>query len=96
MLAASKGGTGFALTTALKSRITFAGGAAVESNFFNYRLLKLSEMPQIVPVSVKSERPAQGFGEVVLAPVAPALAAAVLASSGRRLDTMPFPGRLFV
>jgi hypothetical protein len=38
----------------------------------------------------------QGFGEVVLAPVAPAVAQALLAATGRRLDAMPFPDDAFL
>jgi isoquinoline 1-oxidoreductase beta subunit len=90
-----EGGIGFALTTALKSRITFANGGAEQSNFFDYRLLGIDEMPEIVPVILPSDRPPQGFGEVVLAPVAPALAQALLHATGRRLDVMPFPEDAF-
>jgi isoquinoline 1-oxidoreductase subunit beta len=42
-----------------------------------------------------SDRPPQGFGEVVLAPVAPAVAQALLHGTGRRLDVMPFPDEVF-
>src|SRR5262249_41065458 len=86
-----EGGIGFALTNALKSRITFSNGGAEQSNFVDYPLLRIDEMPEIVPVVLASERPPQGFGEVVLAPLAPALAQAVLQATGERLDTMPFP-----
>jgi isoquinoline 1-oxidoreductase subunit beta len=52
-------------------------------------------MPEIVPIVLASDRPPQGFGEVVLAPVAPAVAQAVLHATGRRLDVMPFPRSAF-
>jgi isoquinoline 1-oxidoreductase beta subunit len=52
-------------------------------------------MPEVVPVVLGSDRPPQGFGEVVLAPVAPALAQALLHATGRRLDVMPFPEDAF-
>jgi len=52
-------------------------------------------MPEIVPIVLASERPPQGFGEVVLAPVAPALAQALFSATGRRLDVMPFPDEAF-
>jgi isoquinoline 1-oxidoreductase subunit beta len=52
-------------------------------------------MPEIVPIVLASDRPPQGFGEVVLAPVAPALAQALLHATGRRLDVMPFPEDAF-
>jgi len=86
-----EGGIGFALTNTLKSRITFSNGGTDQSNFFDYQLLRIDEMPEIVPIVLSSDRPPQGFGEVVLAPVAPALAQALLHATGRRLDVMPFP-----
>jgi CO/xanthine dehydrogenase Mo-binding subunit len=52
-------------------------------------------MPEIVPIVLASDRPPQGFGEVVLAPVAPAVAQALLHATGRRLDVMPFPDDAF-
>jgi len=90
-----EGGIGFALTNTLKSRITFSNGGAEQSNFFDYPLLRIDEMPEIVPVVLASDRPPQGFGEVVLAPVAPALAQALFSAAGRRLDVMPFPDDTF-
>ena len=51
-------------------------------------------MPQIVPIVLASDRPPQGFGEVVLAPVAPAPAQALLGATGRRLD-VPVPDDAF-
>ena len=90
-----EGGIGFALTNTLKSRITFSNGGTDQSNFFDYQLLRIDEMPEIVPIVLSSDRPPQGFGEVVLAPVAPALAQALLHATGRRLDVMPFPEDAF-
>ncbi|MGA7488202.1 MAG: molybdopterin cofactor-binding domain-containing protein [Xanthobacteraceae bacterium] len=90
-----EGGIGFALTNTLKSAITFSSGGADQSNFFDYPLLRIDEMPEIVPIVLASERPPQGFGEVVLAPVAPAVAQALLHATGRRLDVMPFPDDAF-
>jgi isoquinoline 1-oxidoreductase subunit beta len=90
-----EGGIGFALTNTLKSKITFSNGGTDQSNFFDYPLLRIDEMPEIVSVVLDSDRPPQGFGEVVLAPVAPALAEALLHANGRRLDVMPFPDDAF-
>ena len=90
-----QGGIGFAMTTALHSRITFSNGGADQSNFFDYPLLSIDEMPEVVPIVLPSDRPPQGFGEVVLAPLAPAIAQAVLHATGRRLDVMPFPDAAF-
>ena len=83
------------MTTALYSRITFAGGGAEQTNFLDYPLLAIGEMPEIVPIVLPSDRPPQGFGEVVLAPVAPAIAQALLQATGRRIDVMPLPPDAF-
>jgi isoquinoline 1-oxidoreductase beta subunit len=90
-----EGGIGFALTNTLKSKITFSNGGTDQSNFFDYPLLSIDEMPEVIPIVLDSERPPQGFGEVVLAPVAPAVAQALLHATGRRLDVMPFPDEVF-
>jgi isoquinoline 1-oxidoreductase subunit beta len=66
-----EGGIGFALTNTLKSEITFANGVVEQSNFHDYPLLGLSEMPAVEVVLIDSDRPPQGCGEVSLAPVAP-------------------------
>ena len=90
-----EGGIGFAMTNALKSKITFSNGGTDQSNFFDYPLIGIDEMPEIVPIILPSDRPPQGVGEVVLAPLAPAIAQAVLHATGRRLDVMPFPEDAF-
>jgi isoquinoline 1-oxidoreductase subunit beta len=90
-----EGGVGFAMTNTLKSEITFSNGGTDQSNFFDYPLLSIDEMPEIVPIVLASDRPPQGVGEVVLAPVAPAVAQALLHATGRRLDVMPFPDDAF-
>jgi isoquinoline 1-oxidoreductase subunit beta len=90
-----EGGIGFALTTALKSRITFTDGGAEQTNFLDYPLLSIDEMPEIVPIILPSDRPPQGCGEVVLAPVAPAIAQALLQASGKRIGVMPLPAEAF-
>ena len=90
-----EGGIGFAMTTALNSKITFANGGAVETNFTDYPLISIDEMPEVVPIIVASDRPPQGFGEVVLAPLAPAIAQALLHATGREVATMPMPAAAF-
>jgi isoquinoline 1-oxidoreductase beta subunit len=82
------------MTTALKSKITFANGGAVEANFTDYPLISINEMPEVVPIIVASDRPPQGCGEVVLAPLAPAIAQA-LHATGREIATMPLPADAF-
>ena len=86
-----EGGIGFALTNTFNSTITFAGGEVEQSNFHDYPLLTMSEMPQIEVVLMDSDRPPQGCGEVALPPVAPAVASAIYKGTKVRLRSMPLP-----
>ncbi|AHB75240.1 Isoquinoline 1-oxidoreductase subunit beta [Pandoraea pnomenusa] len=86
-----EGGIGFALTNTFKSRITFADGGVAQSNFGDYPLLYLVEMPKIETVILPSDRPPQGCGEVSLPPMAPAVAQAIRRATGVRARTMPLP-----
>jgi len=84
-----EGGIVFGLTAALKDGITIEGGAVVESNFHNYRLLRFDEMPQIEVHIVPSTRPPTGIGEAPVPPIAPAVANAVFDATGQRLRAPP-------
>lgn len=84
-----EGGIGFALTNTLKSEITFKGGVVQQSNFHDYPLLQLAEMPKIDVVIVDSDRPPQGCGEVSLGPTAPAVAHAIYQATKSRRREMP-------
>ncbi|WP_233847858.1 xanthine dehydrogenase family protein molybdopterin-binding subunit [Paraburkholderia sp. HD33-4] len=84
-----EGGIGFALTNTFRSEITFKDGAVEQQNFADYPLLYLAQMPKVEVVIVDSDRAPQGVGEVVLPPVAPAVAEALYQANGTRLRTMP-------
>nr|WP_315592366.1 molybdopterin cofactor-binding domain-containing protein [uncultured Cupriavidus sp.] len=84
-----EGGIGFALTNTLKSEVTFKGGVVQQSNFHDYPLLQLAEMPRIETVIVDSDRPPQGCGEVSLGPVAPAVAHALYQATKAHRRSMP-------
>jgi isoquinoline 1-oxidoreductase subunit beta len=94
-LAQIQGGISFVLTSALKSEITFRDGAAEQSYFSDYPLLTIAEMPEIVPVIVESDRPPQGAGEIMVAPLAPAISQALLHATGQRPRKMPFGEQWF-
>lgn len=89
-----EGGIGYALTGALKSKLTFENGAVKEGNFDTYPLLYLSEMPEVEVVIVESDRPPQGTGEIAAAVVAPAMASALHQATGEYFREMPFPKRI--
>jgi isoquinoline 1-oxidoreductase beta subunit len=76
---------------ALLTKITFDKGAVVETNFGNYRFLRMKDAPlDIVVKFVPSEEPPTGLGEPALPPVAAALANALFAATGKRFRKMPF------
>jgi len=77
------------LSAALKESIQIRGGAVVQTSFADYPLLTLAEMPQVETHIVPSEAPPGGVGEPGLPPVAPALANAIFAATGRRLRRLP-------
>jgi isoquinoline 1-oxidoreductase subunit beta len=79
----------FALTAALKGRITFDGGEALEQNFDAYPLLTLPETPDIEVFLLPSGAPLGGVGEPGVPPLAPALANAIFNATGQRLRALP-------
>jgi CO/xanthine dehydrogenase Mo-binding subunit len=84
-----EGAVVFGLSAALHQQITFREGRPVEGNFHQYPLLRMHEMPRVEVHIVASHEPPTGVGEVGLPPVAPALANAIFAASGRRLRSLP-------
>jgi isoquinoline 1-oxidoreductase beta subunit len=81
--------TVWALTAALHGRITVGEGGIEQSNFHDYPMLRLAEMPQIETVIVPSDGAFQGVGEPPVAVVAPALCNAVFAATGKRIRSLP-------
>jgi isoquinoline 1-oxidoreductase beta subunit len=84
-----EGGIVFGLTAALKGAITIENGRVQQSNFHDYPLLRLDEMPAVEVYIVPSDRSPQGVGEMGLPPAAPALANAIYAATGKRLRRLP-------
>jgi isoquinoline 1-oxidoreductase beta subunit len=83
----------FALSNALHGAITYEHGAVVQRNFRDYRLLRMPEAPRAITVElVPSDRPPGGAGEPGVPPVAPAVANAWFALTGKRVRSLPFLG----
>jgi CO/xanthine dehydrogenase Mo-binding subunit len=85
-----EGGIVFGLTAAIKSQITINKGRVQQSNFHDFNLLRQHEMPQVDVYIMPSEQPPGGVGEIGVPPVAPAVANAIFAASGKRHRTLPF------
>jgi isoquinoline 1-oxidoreductase beta subunit len=88
-----EGGIIFGLSAALHGAITFAGGAAEQSNFDTYPLLSMAESPEIDVHIIQSDAPPGGVGEPGVPPIAPAVANAVAAATGLRVRDLPFAGK---
>ncbi|MDD5250837.1 MAG: xanthine dehydrogenase family protein molybdopterin-binding subunit [Rhodocyclaceae bacterium] len=84
-----EGGIGFGLAAALYGEITLKDGVVEESNFPDYPLLRINEMPQVeVHVVASAEKPT-GVGEPGVPVIAPAVANALFAATGQRLCKLP-------
>jgi isoquinoline 1-oxidoreductase beta subunit len=91
-----QGGLIFGLSAALYSGITVKKGAIEQSNFHDYRSLRINEAPRIEVHCVQSTQPPGGLGEVGTAIAAPALGNAIFAATGVRLRALPVERRLLV
>lgn len=86
-----EGGVGYALSAAMFSAITLKPGGLVEqSNFDNYRILRINEMPQVEVSIIQSTKPPTGIGEPGVPPLAPAVANAWHGLTGHSLRELPF------
>jgi isoquinoline 1-oxidoreductase beta subunit len=94
VVAQMEGAVAFALTAALRGEITLADGRVVQSNFNDYPLLTMAEMPAVEVYIMPSEQPPGGVGEPGVPPLAPALGNAIFAASGKRLRRLPFGMRI--
>lgn len=80
----------FGLGAALRGEITWKKGAPEQSNFHDFEPLRMRETPEIEVHLVPSKEPPTGVGEPGLPPVAPAVANAILAATGKPVRTLPF------
>jgi len=79
----------YGLSAALHSELTLKDGRIEQSNFNNYPVLRLNEMPKVEVYIVPSTDKMGGCGEPGTPPIAPAVANAVFAATGKRLRQLP-------
>ncbi|HME37473.1 MAG TPA: molybdopterin cofactor-binding domain-containing protein [Steroidobacteraceae bacterium] len=89
VIAQLQGGLIFGLTAALYGNITIAKGRVQQSNFNDYRMLRINETPQIEVHLIKSGEAPGGIGETGATAAPPALGNAVFAATGIRLRRLP-------
>ncbi len=90
-----EGGIAFGLSAALRGAITLTEGRVDQSNFHDYQVLRMADMPRIEVFIVPSRRPPSGVGEAGVPAIAPAVANALFAATGQRLRSLPFAGQNF-
>ena len=85
-----EGGVGYGLSAALNGAITLADGVVEQDNFDGYPVLRLSQMPDVTVHIVASSEDPTGVGEPAVPPIAPAVANALFAATGKRYRRLPF------
>ncbi|MEA5141781.1 xanthine dehydrogenase family protein molybdopterin-binding subunit [Arcicella rigui] len=88
--AQTEGNIVMGLTAAIKNGITFKDGQAEQSNFHQYSVLRISEMPATEVHIIDNQEAPGGVGEPGLPPFAPALCNAIYNLTGTRIRTLPF------
>jgi isoquinoline 1-oxidoreductase beta subunit len=89
-----QGGIGYALSAALREEVTLSAGEVNQQNFDTYRSLRIDEMPDIEVHIVPSAEAPTGVGEPGVPPLAPALANALAAATGKRISRLPIGDQL--
>ncbi len=89
VVAQMESGIVYGLTAALYGEITVKNGRVLEANFDSYPMLQLAEMPEIQVRIIESGEALGGIGEPATPPIAPAVANAIFALTGKRLRHLP-------
>jgi isoquinoline 1-oxidoreductase beta subunit len=84
-----EGSVGFALSAVLHGAITLKDGVVVQSNFHDYAPIRIDEMPDVEVHIVPSAENPTGIGEPAVPPVAPAVANAIAAATGKWVRRLP-------
>ena len=84
-----QGAVAFGLSAALLGALTLKRGRVEQSNFHDYRVLRIPDMPQVTVQILESDAKMGGIGEPATAPIAPAVANAVYALIRQRLRSLP-------
>ncbi len=84
-----EGAVGFGLTAALYSQITLKDGRIEQSNFHDYPMLRIHEMPAVDVHIVESTERSTGVGEPGVPPVAPAVCNALFVLTKKRIRRLP-------
>ncbi len=94
LVAQMESSVSFGLGAALQSKITFKDGMVQQSNFHDYQVMRMGDMPKVEVHIVPSTEKMGGVGEPAVPPIAPAVANAIFAATGKRLRTLPIGDQL--
>jgi isoquinoline 1-oxidoreductase beta subunit len=89
VVAQMEGSVAEALAATLRHQVGIANGRAQPSNFHDYQLLRIDEMPLVEVAIVDTGAPLGGVGEPGLPPLAPALTNAIYSANGQRIRKLP-------
>jgi len=84
-----EGGIIFALTAFLYSELTLEKGRVQQRNFHDYKMVRMNEAPEVEVYIVDSQEKMGGAGEPCVPPLAPAVANAIFAATGKRVRSLP-------
>lgn len=84
-----QGGVIYALTNALRAKITIEKGRVVQGNFDDYAPVRMEETPTVEVYAVPSQEAPTGIGEPSVPPLAPALCNAIYAATKKRIRALP-------
>lgn len=85
----TEGGINFALTQVLSGEITIKDAVPEQSNFDGYRVLRMNDAPEVEVHIIPGDGEPGGMGETAVPPLAPAVANAVFAATGKRIRRLP-------
>ena len=84
-----EGGIGYGLSSILGEAVTLKDGAPVQTNFFDYSVMRMAQMPKVEVFIVPSSEPPSGVGEPGVPPIGPAVANALRAATGKTYAKLP-------
>jgi isoquinoline 1-oxidoreductase beta subunit len=84
-----EGAIDFGLTAALYGEVTVKNGRVEQSNFHDYRILRMNEAPVVEVHIIPNQEPPGGIGETGTSAIAPAVANAIFAATGKPLRVLP-------
>ena len=85
-----QGGVVWGLGHAMNCELTYAKGGVQQTNYNHHEAMRMYQCPVITVRGLQNDPKVRGLGEPPVPPVAPALANAIFAATGKRIREMPF------